>query len=65
MRRGSAESSRADFAIPIPSEQGTMHYPRLRAEVCHGGEVGLYESSEMGSSLLIREFAVGESKICE
>ena len=42
-----------------------MHDPSLRADVGHRGEVGLHESSEVGSSLLVREFAVGESKSCE
>lgn len=42
-----------------------MHYPRLRADVRHRGEVGLHESSEVGSSLLVREFPIGESMICE
>jgi hypothetical protein len=42
-----------------------MHYPCLRADVRHGGEISLHESREMSSSLLIREFAVGKSEICE
>lgn len=53
------------FAIPPPSEQCPVHDPRLGADVCHGGEVGLHESSEVGSSLLVGEFAVGESENCE
>lgn len=42
-----------------------MHDPRFRADVRHRGEVALHESSEVGSSLLVGEFAVGESETGE